>query len=680
MRTATLANISPLPRRHWGVLTLPTALAAGLGTEATFVANDGRRWRAVRGSTKGCRTVYRVRAQLAGSELVTGQLVAEPHPEAAAFAPHRWVSDDVNELLPKLGVRVLDGLGHRDYWTTDTLALELIEQSPAHQRWRLLQRIPELGVYFEWWGDILHDDPVLHVFGKMVWSHRADSRPNRVFQFVAVRAGELIVLDYTKRHGGGDPMAMANGEWMSVLNREPVNLQDGAGLPFSGAMLAFISNSFGTPTDPAQGDADLANLNAAARGPVLGVSHEWEGHFMANKNVPRFRTAKPRDNIGWQGFLQRLLDFAGWTAAREFGSNLQPGGTGDQEDFGATKGTEAVTQFDPRFVYRLRYSVQAEILRGIQHYEDSGNPLRAQDHPNWVTWSGVTHWHPNVSTDRLGKTSSAIAVGTGFVPHDDQHRSHNNLAAYIALSDDPFADDLVRHLATVDEAAYRVKHPTFGVDAARAQGRVAQALAQLASVVDEPTAARLLAVANARLAPINTNPTLNVPGPMKVLSWGMPDNRKQVFNPDGSLGRWVSLWEHGLAMVGLYVNWKHTKHPALLQTLRTVAETMARFGCFLHEPAGQPPQWWTVGDILWTDGAAPAAGVVAGSTAIVAAPGAGDVLSWAFAGLLVAREVLGPSHELAPKLAAYTNAITGQLESNNRRTAEWWAAVQSVAF
>lgn len=680
MRTVTLANVSPLPRRHWGVLTLPTDLAGALGNEATFVADDGRRWRAVRGSTKGCRTVYRVRTQIDGNELVTGQIVPEAHPDAGALVPHRWVSDNVQALLPKLGVRVQDGLGHRDYWTEESLALELIEQTAAHHRWRLLQRIPELGVYFEWWADVLHDDPVLHVFGKMVWSHRADPRPNRTFQFVAVRSGELIVFDYMTRHGGGEPMAMPGGGWMRVLNREPLNLQDGAGLPFSGAMLSFVSGSLGTPADPSQGDADLANLLAAARGPVLGVSHEWNGHFMANRWTPRFRASRPRDNLGWQVFLQRMLSVASWTAPREFGSSMLPAGTGDQEDFGATKGTEAVTQFDPRFIYRLRYSVQAEILRGVEHYEDSGKPLRAQDHPSWVTWSGLTHWHTGVSPDRLGKSTPPVPAGTGFVPHDDQHRSHNNLAAYIALSDDPFADDLVRHLATIDEAAYRVKFPASGVDAARAQGRTAQALAQLASIVDQDTAARLLAVTNARLAPINANPTLHVAGSMKVLAYGTPDSRKAVFNPDGTRGRWVSLWEHGLALVGLYVNWKQTQHPALLQTIRTVAATVARFGCFLHEPSGQPAQWWTVSDVLWTDGEAPAAGVVAGSNAIVAAPDAGGVRSWTFAGLLVAREVLGPAHELATKLAAYTDAVTGRIESDNPRTAEWWAAVATVAF
>lgn len=685
MRTATLANLSPLPRRHWGVVTFPAELVASFGVEATFVAG-GRRWRAVRGRTHGCRTIYRVRAELTGSELTTGQLVNEPHADAtSAHLPHRWVGDDVGALIPKFGVRVQDGLAVRDHWAEDIEALELIEASPAHQRWRLLRRIPELGVYFEWWADVLHDDPAVPIFGKMVWSHRADSRPNRVFQFLAIESGELIAFDFARRHGMLEPMALPNGRgWLHVLNREPVNLQDGAGLPFSGSVLAFVQNDLGAIDDPSVMDSELANLRAAALGPVFGVSHEWEGRFLANRNLPRFRTPKTRDDAGWQAFLASMLAIAGWTAPREFGSLPSPGSTGDQEDFGATKGTLATVHHDPRAILRMRYSAQAEILRGVQHYEDTGRPLRAQDHPNWVTWSGGTHWHPAVSQDRLGKMTSPAPVGTGYLPHDDQHRSHNLFAAYIALGDDPFADDLVRHLATIDEAAYRVKFPQFGVDAARAQGRVAQALAQLASVVDATTASRLRGVALARLGPILTNPLLSVAGPMRVLAYGDADGRKDVFKPDGTRGPWVSLWEHGLGIVGLYVAWKELQSPELLNVVRKLAETLARFGCFLHTPApveGQPtptPQWWSVADILWTGGDAPAAGLQVGSRAIVAEPGIGGVLGWLFAGMLVAREVLGPDHELAPKLRAYTDAITGQLESDNRREAEWWAVVRSV--
>lgn len=668
----TLANVASKPRRHWAIVTLPTQLALTLGPEACVELLDGRRFRMVRCRVAGGRTVFRVRATLAGRELVTGAVLNTPH-AVEPWAPHPWTSDDIPALLPQLGVRVQNGFETSDHWTEGFHSVDLIDKSSVHERWRSVRRIPSLGVHFVWWADVLHGDPVMPVWGKMVWSHRADPSPAKTFQYVAVRAGEVIAFDFTKAHGISDPIFDPKTGWTRVMNLQPVTLQDGAALPFSGSMLSFTNRTVaGMPEHPGALDPDLANLYAAIEGPIVGVSHNWGGKWLANENVPQAESgALPAPSTSWALFLERIKEFGGWAKVREMGSGLIPGATGDQEDFGATKGTEAVTQFDPRWIYRALYSMQVDALRGFNHYEDNGEPLRAANHPNWWTWSFGTHWHTGVSTDRLGKVSSPLSLGTGYGGWDDQHRTHNNLAALIALTDDPLLEDQVRFMAEVDRAAYAVR-ATF-LDAARAQGRTAGALAQLISVLGEADAENLTGVMLHRLVAVNANPTLSVPGPMKVLAWGMPDNRKNVFLPNGERGRWVSLWEHGLAMVGLYTAWKLTKTVALTGTLRKVAETLAEFACF--ENGGT---WWTIGDILWNDGEAPPQGIAPGSTAIVAEPGIGGVLGWAFAGVLAAREILGPTHPRATKLNAYVASVTGGQLAGDRRQAEWWATVRSV--
>lgn len=670
----TLANVSSKPRRHWAIVTLPTTLALTLGPEACLEAPDGRRFRMVRCRVAGGRTVFRVRATLQGREIVTCSVLDVPH-EVEPWLPHAWTSDNIPALLPQLGVRVQNGFETSDHWTEGFHSVDQIEKSAVHERWRVVRRIPALGVHFVWWADILHGDPVIPVWGKMVWSHRADPSPAKTFQFFAIRAGEVIAFDFAKAHGISDTIFDPATGWLRVMNREPVTLQDGAALPFSGSMLSFTNHTVsGMPGHPSDLDPDLANLYAAIEGPVVGVSHDWAGKWLANENVPQAEpSVLPSTNLTWAAFLDRIASFGGWAAVREMGSGLYPGQTGDQEDFGATKGTEAVTQFDPRWIYRALYSMQVDALRGFNHYEDNGEPLRAANHPNWWTWSFGTHWHTGVSPDRLGKVSSPIPMGTGYSGWDDQHRTHNNLAALIALTDDPLLEDQVRFMVEVDRAAYSVR--ALYIDAARAQGRTAGALAQLISVLGEADADALTEVMLQRLVGINSNPTLSVPGPMKVLSWGMPDGRKNVFLPSGERGRFVSLWEHGLAMVGLYAAWKLTKTPTLGNTLRKVAETMAEFGCFEHGGT-----WWTVGDILWSDGETPPQGLVPGSTAVAAEPGIGGVLGWTFAGMLAAREILGPTHSKAPKLNAYIASVTGGHLAGDRRQAEWWATVRSVLF
>ena len=171
---------------------------------------------------------------------------------------------------------------------------------------------------------------------------------------------------------------------------------------------------------------------------------------------------------------------------------------------------------------------------------------------------------------------------------------------------------------------------------------------------------------------INANELLNVAGPMKVLSFGMPDNRKPIFL-GGVRQRWASVWEHGLAIVGLYGAWKLTRDENTHATLVKVAEFMATFGMFEHEGS-----WWTVGDIAYYDGAAPETFGDPESTEFTSEQSTGGVLSWAHAGIIVAREVLTGSHPLRAKLDRYIQATTGYVEATSLRQGEWWAAVASI--
>lgn len=662
---ATLANISPLQRTGWLTLTVPAA--ADLGPEIDFVAAGGTRWRGVRGRTAGLRTVYRVHATLPGHTRVTGQLVPAAR-QPVDFTPHRWVVDDIDALIPKFGVRVVEPDGRTvDVWA-DPATLNQVDQSPAHRRFRYVSRIPSLGVYFVFFVDMLHDDPVMPFVGKMVWSHRADPSPMRRFEFVAVQSGEWMAFDYAKSLGVNEPLPRPGGGWLRVLNREPITLQDGAAIAFSGSMLTYRQKAEITTDD----ERAVGNIMAAAQGPLVGVCNEWADRWLANRNVPRLVGSFETD---WQLFKSLTESYRGWFGPRLIGSDMVPSSTGDQEDFGATKGTHAVAYGDPRWIYAARWSVYAEFLRGLQHYEDDGKIMRATDHPQWITWSGVTHWHTGVSPDRLGKTiTPPVPFGTGYVPHDDQHRSHNNLAALIALGDDPLLDELLVHMGETDVAAYRVEFPSFGVDAARAQGRVAQALSQLISVANDSDRLTLLAALTARLAPINSNALLQVAGPMKVLAYGEPDLRKEVYNLDGTRGPWVCFWEHGLAMVGLYIAWKQHGTDSLAATLTTVAKTLATFGCFQANDG----KWHTVGDMLWRNGEAPP-NIAPLSPQLTSLPIVTDVLTWTFAGLLAAREWLQDrDDQLCAKLDDYIEHVTHGSEAQSRREAEWWAVVKRV--
>lgn len=689
MIRCSLANISPLYRRHWAVVTVPRHRATGMETECIFLTDDGREFRAVRGRSVGNKTVFRILATLQGGERLTGRISGEqPLGGFPAVAQaHRWVVDDVAEMVPQIGVPNGGPFASTAWSQLTDMRILMSHSSPANSRFRIDQRLPQFGLHFSVWLDVLHEDPVVPFFGRIVWSDRGDPANLRQFNHLAWRCGEYASFDFSRRLGIQEPVAI-DSDWGCLLNSSPVVFGDGVALPISGRLLAFDSRRsvMSTDTDPADMSDDenrsFANLLAGAHGPIVGVCHEWDGNWLAAGNVPRFHsraTALAQAEVDWDVFLGQLQVTAGWFADRSFGLGRMPGQTGNQADFGATKGASAVVAHDPKFVYALQLSAHGDALRGYTHFERDGSMLQADNHPSWVTWSRVTHWHQNVSTDRLGKSTQLPFPSGVYQGVDDEHMSHNYLAAYMALTDDPLMEDQLRHLLETDRAGYRFRYPNNGAGATRAQGRTAGAWAQLSCVADEPTALGFAEILARRFLQTANVSTMQLQKPMRVPCVGQPDPRKQVYNVDGSLGRWTSFWELGLTIVGFAQVVLRERDAVAIEHAREClmicCETMATFGFF-----EQDGQWFTVADMLWSDGDAPPGGLVNPSLRLTSAPGAGDVMSWTFAGCVAAREFLPRSHPEWDRLNRYVLAITGGNEAHGREAAEWWAIARSIVM
>lgn len=669
MLEATVANLSPAPRRHWGVVTFPAALVADFGIECAIDLGGGRSWRAVRGGTQGRKTVYRIRAEMDGEEVVSGALINRAHGSATpVFRAHDWVTDDRHALIPDLGV-ASDG---RTEWTPpESLSFMLVASSPAHQRFLIRRQLFRSGIHLWSWLDVLHEDPVVPFWALPVWSDRDDPRLARTFSGIALRFGELPIIDFAVRHGCVAPFQDGEGRWITQLIGD-VTMPDGVGLPVSGCLAAYVGPEVGGP-EPAAGD-DLANLRAAwaGCGGIVGVSHDWDGHWLAGGWVPRVdgrRVALHEEaEREWARFRALEETPADWFAVRPLGLSRYPGSTGAQQDFGATKDALVVSALDPRWIRALGYSVASEAFRGILHYENDGRLLRTVDHPGLLTWYGRPH---TSGSDLLGKTPGPWPGS--WIGQDEEHRSANSQAAYLALTDDPLHDHLAEAQLEVDAASYRIRRPYTGGGATRAQGRFPQAMAQLASVCRDDVAARYRKLVRDYFAISAASPNLRVAGPMKVVSWGHPDGRKRVYDEQGNLGRWTSMWELGLFVVGVRVAMAGESeiHSSVLEI---ACETLARFGACWDQST---QRWRLVDDILWSDGADVPGGLRPGSPHVWFDSGSG-VATWTFAGLLVAREVLGPDHELAGKLDDVIAERTGGAEAASRTLAEWWAAVRQV--
>lgn len=672
MINLTLTNLAEIRRRTVATVTAPKSLADEFQQECTFVAGT-RKFRAVKTKSEGCKSVFKILMTMEGSESITGSLLNMPY-DVEPLRWHRWTADNIEALGLQLGVTIN---GTTTYDST-ILSLEVVETSPIHQRFKMRQKHNASGLIFEVWADIKHNDPVVDVWAKVVWSDRTDPAPQRTFEELFVRSGEAVIYDFNKKNGISEPVKVGD-KWVASLGRN-ISFIDGSGLPLSGRMLTFLNSMTNLPGDAASHpdiSLDLDSLQAAAQGPILGVCHDWDHYWIANKNLPRVSNIGSfSEELAWNVFKNNLSTVGTWYDARDIGIGKRPGATGNQEDFAATKGTFAVSFKKPRHIYCYQYAVYADMFRGFMFYEADGKPLDQANHPNWVTWNGVTHYHTGVSPDRLGKDPALAAPvsATTYYGYDDEHRSQNNLAAYLALTDDPLAMDIISFIVNTDLACYRYRYPTYGEGAARSQGRTTGCWANFLTLVPEASGLRskILTLIAGKWQSMRNNPRFAADRAVPVLAFNAPDGRKTVYDSSGNLLPTWSIWEHALSAVGFYNAYKADPNSNNMVLLKRLLQVIAKWGC-CQESDGS---WTLIADMWYREGE-PIPGVLSKNNDKLVYSN-GGVGSWVLAALLVAAEVLPADDPLRTKASMCAAYYTNRQEGTTLFECEWWAAVQKT--
>ena len=238
-----------------------------------------------------------------------------------------------------------------------------------------------------------------------------------------------------------------------------------------------------------------ATLRAATVVPILAAT-SWRGTgaFGPYGYVP---PPPPwlRGNALRQHFAHRHRTFVrrerpGGDAFDVFGHGLarMAGQTGDQGDFGVVKLSEVAWSGVPSMLLEVELSVLQEACRPVHFFEADATPVEPDDHPDWVVWSGRTHWHANVSKDRLGKPVPAPrGEFHGWTGKDRQHWSSNYLASYALLTGAHWARLELANEARLYRAGQTLdpKHTTSHSGAPRGAGRVALAAAWNLCVTDD---------------------------------------------------------------------------------------------------------------------------------------------------------------------------------------------------
>ena len=671
-----IENLSDMPRTNWVRCAFPVAKVESHSHECRVIADDGRHFRAVRGEQIGSHSqIYRIEAVLNGSEKVGGDLVDGVF-DTMAFSAHPWALDDPADLLMSAEIQV-DG----EILSTSSQSpiITLQNKSLAHQLFHFISATEEHGFRFEWWLEILHKDPVARCWGRLTWGDGSDPNEHIRIQGVALSCGEFYVDDFARQKGMSGPV-FADGKWR-ISASGPRWMVDGSGLDFQGQLLMMAAREAPDATawheledGPGWGAESIRSLNAAWRGkPVVALCEEWNGRWLAAQNEPRCSWAEldAEFRLEWAAHQAKEIAGGDFYDPRPLGVGQNPPGAGGKEDFGATKGSYAISLGEPRALQMLDYSATQDVYRAGTTLSRGGILDPEVIGGEWLTWTGYTHYHPGVSPERLGKTANAFGFPnldiTGWVGMDDQHRSQNGLAAAYALSGSPLLRSILEGFTITDTAMVPNR-----VGAARAIGRLLGAWAQYALLLDDGIARRrIMMAAGQKLDLALAAPEMTVTGPVRVIAHGEPDPRKLVYDYDGKPARWWSVWEHGLAAVGLSNFYKATDDERALQLLSTICRTVIERALFVHEGT-----WYLPDDIYWReDGQAlENASWTPESEQLVVSPGIGGTTGWAFCAVLIGAEILsGPTADRAKE--AIEQIVPGELVASDRITAEWWACV-----
>lgn len=293
---------------------------------------------------------------------------------------------------------------------------------------------------------------------------------------------------------------------------------------------------------------------------MTATADSWEGHWVSPYgNVPLVEHAVAQTEAKnaiqlREKYLNGELGIPPSIEGAALASRAvkYPGQQGNQLDFGVTYGAAELA--NPSCIALLEQRVCADFLRGYMLSRLSTNPQDKIRHRtisrgegqrvNWVSYNGRT-W--DRSEDLLDKIPP-FNPENGWLPYDEQHRSHNQLAAYLRLVCDPRVIQFLNMMMHVDYADARLVQRSQ--PSPRGIGRQIGSWAQIDVATGHSYAVWLAEDLILRAQPVST-----------AEAWGQDDidvygtiydSRYPVFDPEGDLKVVVSVWEHALMLFGVH--------------------------------------------------------------------------------------------------------------------------------
>jgi hypothetical protein len=267
----------------------------------------------------------------------------------------------------------------------------------------------------------------------------------------------------------------------------------------------------------------------------------------------------------------------------------------------------------------------------VHFFEADGSPVEPARHPEWVVWSGRTHWHPEVSKDRLGKpVPEPPFEHHGWSGKDREHWSSNYLGAFALLTGSHWARAELENEARLYLAGQTIdpKLSTSYAGAARGAGRTALAAAwSLLATGNETLRQRM----NERIDQVYYREWAGreMPeGKVRAMTFCAPDPRMLL----GKFTYW-NPWQDAIAAVGFGASHLVTGNPRARELAEQVALNVVRNGWRLTDSDCEVAM-----AMRWQDGEPFTAEQIAANDVTLAHWGGGSFSEWSIGAVEIARQ------------------------------------------
>lgn len=592
MLEVIVENVSQHPQVGWAVAGMPKPLTDAVGHLRS--KNDDGTFAIARGQELFIAT------NLQGHERRRITLVAAED-DVPPFQFHHWAVDKPEDLLLAFAVNV-DGTEHRA-----RAVVRLESANEARVRFHFTARVHDINI--EGWLSMFSAQPWAEFEIRATYGTTATQGLHRVYGSLRMYSGEPMHVDWGVRKGLEPCFELKDGTWETEIAK-PGQWMRARTVEVFGAMLfepdidaayeEHVARRDWGPEETASDSFVTPHLaDERAGGPICAMlaAHHWADHWSPTGAMPK---AGP-----WADTEQRRRLFSLWARLRlpadeyETRPYAQPpnsGQTGEQPDFGCSRGEAVIAMEEPWAIYDLRYSVQAWLLRPYANREPNGAPVQAKDHPE----AALYNLRPDerFGSDMLG-WPKPVGWISGYTTSDSQHRSDNLLWAMWRLTRSPSLERTIRDIIELEKMALKQPSPPrgSGVGAPRGWGRPLLSWAHGLQCGFEEFEPLIVSMVS-RMAWAADYTARPYPTAQQVLS--SREGKYGWNNADGTPIRGVTWWQEAIAVIGLYAAWRVTGMPSAREMALVVAKSICRHAFFEREPGTFDHCYVT----RWLDGAA----------------------------------------------------------------------------